>query len=423
MRAPPHAAAVSEDDDLKALLEGATLEEGREGGGFLYAASAGSGVLDLGALAGSWAHDAEPPLLWSPAEDVAALCGLLHPCLPGAFGDADELLPGEPRGVDVLIIVDISPGARLRDFNHALSDIVGVLKAQDRICLIDTDTPRRRSRLMRADDAGKANVTKLASRVRGVVLGAGSPTTRLAGALEIAAGVLDHRALCNADAVVLVLSFGPGTTVASQSIDDGPHVEDTAPGLLAAAQRCCRNPAATAIAHVAAPPRARVCCYMMGFGCAHMVVDMESGAAEPPAVRQRRAIAAACGGSAANWGHASQLRHSGFLEQLRRPTGPQFQSQPVVPLDDDAATAAWASLCAVFPAANIIPVGPSPADDHACLAAIAAHEAEERRLAAAEEAVARPAAPRWQSRRLAARDASGHATVTQPFRVARGPPR
>jgi hypothetical protein len=353
------AQGFSEDAELRGLLAGDMLggDEVEGCADVRFPFLAGRAVLDLGALSGVWAHDAAPPLLSTAADDVASLCGLsCTSAVPGTFADAEPLDDAmHARGIDVILIVDITPGARMSDVTQVLTAAVDALGEDDRICLVDTDAPRRRSPLIRANSRGKALLAWLSGRVRGAVLGTGDATARAAGALSIAASVLDDRSSTNSATAVVMISVGPLTRPAASASASATLICTTQ--LLASAMLCSS--------------RARLCCATLGFGDGLRVYSHDAGMVDCPHVSERRAMTTACGGLFQNLGHSSQLR--AFLRDALalEKEGPEVE--PSVPPAVAEVSPLWAALRVTYPAAPVFYAGLAPSDDSACTAAVARH--------------------------------------------------
>lgn len=379
-----------EDDEFRDLLAGVEIVRG-EGNTVVPVPVAGAS-LDLGAIDAQWLSDSAPPLCISSADDVVELLGLPRgSVVSGAYADDEVLDEGRSaKGVDVVLIVDVAPGACASDAILSLDIAVRALGNNDRVCLIDTDAPRRRCSLMRICPAAKAHVTWLAARVRGAAIGAPNAGARLAGALNIAASVLDDRRSCNSAARVVLLSFGRHERKgAAPSLID---LRDSA--LFDAARRCCFS-VTTGIGcadESASLTRALLACATLGFGGAH--ITPESCTQEPSAVMARRALVTSSGAPYLfeSLGHVSQMQ-AFIVDAIAVAAasarwvgvgGQVLPSIPVVVVSDREslqADALYSSLRAEYPAVNVVAAGPGPPDDRAVVAAIAA-------LAAAPDASA-----------------------------------
>lgn len=420
-------APLSEDGALRALLAGTPLEDEVEAGAVplppecIPGADAADAVLNLGALEAAWAFDAAPPMLSSTADDIASLCGLPSAPLPGAFADDDDPLPSDAgRGADVLVVLDVADSARVNDVTQAVSVALGVFGDCDRVCLIDADAPRRRSRLIATGSAGKAHLSWLSSRVRGVRKGGSDTVTRIAGALRIAAGVLADRRTPRPDARVVLISMGHVHQREAPGAAAAPPPPAIAAALQAAARECSfgerrHSGAEPSAPEVTSPPRCAQLCYA--------VVGV--GSELPAPVRACQSAVAACGGLVGHCDDAGQLQ-SFMSTALAHPTAaPAASGSPTAsPLDlfgDGTITAATrlrAALASAFPATAFTPCGPGPASGSACTAACDAHEAASRHSVEAQPARRATRAPLAR----ATLPAAPRRSAENGFRVAKGPP-
>ena len=374
----PATSGKPEDDDFRDLLAGEEILHW-EGNTVVPAPVAGAS-LDLGALDAQWLHDSAPPLCFSSADDVVELLGLPRgPAMTNAFAD-DEVLDERRSagGVDVVLIVDVAPGVCATDAILSLDIAIRALGDNDRVCLIDTDAPRRRSSLMRVCPPAKAHFAWLAARVRGAAIGAANAGARLAGALDIAASVLDDRRSCNSAARVILLSFG--RREGKGAVPSFNYLRDSA--LFAAARRCCFS-VTTDIGRAdqsTSMTRALLACATLGFGGA--CITPECCTQEPSAVMARRVLVASSGAPYLfePLGHVSQMQAFIFdaiavTAASARWVGIGDQMQRSIPVPDPEslqADALISSLREEYPAVALVAAGSGPPDDRAVAAAMAA---------------------------------------------------